>query len=306
MNLFQLHHQDMKEIREIPFEKEKDIQHLCEKNLKQLLGLKFIASEFRVAGFRIDTLAFDGQTQSFVIIEYKNKKHSSVIDQGYAYLSIMLNNKADFILEYNENQEKLLKRNSVDWSQSRVIFISPEFTTHQKESINFRDLPMELWEIKRYENDLLQMNPIRPNGASGSINTISNQSEAIEQVSREIKVFTEEDHLVRKPDEVIDLYQQLKEEILNVGDNISVKATKLYIAFTVHKRNMVDVLLLKKGLKIWINAKRGELDDPMDLFRDVANTGHWGNGDYEIQIDDEKHIEYIVDLVKQVYEKNKV
>lgn len=31
MNLFQLHHQDMKEIREIPFEKEKDIQHLCEK-----------------------------------------------------------------------------------------------------------------------------------------------------------------------------------------------------------------------------------------------------------------------------------
>lgn len=31
-----------------------------------------------------------------------------------------------------------------------------------------------------------------------------------------------------------------------------------------------------------------------------------GNGDYEIQIDDEKHIEYIVDLVKQVYEKNKV
>ncbi|MDE1376339.1 DUF5655 domain-containing protein [Bacillus licheniformis] len=91
-----------------------------------------------------------------------------------------------------------------------------------------------------------------------------------------------------------------------MADNISVKATKLYIAFTVHKRNMVDVLLLKKGLKIWINAKRGELDDPMDLFRDVANTGHWGNGDYEIQIDDEKHIEYIVDLVKQVYEKNKV
>ncbi|MDU0414201.1 hypothetical protein [Bacillus paralicheniformis] len=78
MNLFQLHQQDMKEIREIPFEKEKDIQHLCEKNLKQLLGLKFIASEFRVAGFRIDTLAFDDQTQSFVIIEYKNKNISNI------------------------------------------------------------------------------------------------------------------------------------------------------------------------------------------------------------------------------------
>ncbi|MFO6498188.1 DUF5655 domain-containing protein [Bacillus sp. z60-11] len=306
MYLFQLHHQDLKEIREKPFKKEKDIQQLCEKNLKQLLGLKFIASEFRVAGFRIDTLAFDDQTQSFVIIEYKNKKHSSVIDQGYAYLSIMLNNKADFILEYNENQGRHLKRNSIDWSQSRIIFISPEFTTHQKESINFRDLPMELWEIKRYENDLIQMNPIRPNRTSGSINTISNQSEAIEQVSREIKVFTEEDHLIRKPDEVIDLYHQFKEDILNVGDNISVKATKLYIAFTVNKRNMVDVLLLKRGLKIWINTKKGELDDPAGLMRDVSETGHWGNGDYEVQISDEEHVEYIIGLIKQVYEKNKV
>ncbi|QHZ48344.1 DUF5655 domain-containing protein [Bacillus sp. NSP9.1] len=304
MYLFQLHHQDLKEIREKPFKKEKDIQQLCEKNLKQLLGLKFIASEFRVAGF--DTLAFDDQTQSFVIIEYKNKKHSSVIDQGYAYLSIMLNNKADFILEYNENQGRHLKRNSIDWLQSRIIFISPEFTTHQKESINFRDLLMELWEIKRYENDLIQMNPIRPNRTSGSINTISNQSEAIEQVSREIKVFTEEDHLIRKPDEVIDLYHQFKEDILNVGDNISVKATKLYIAFTVNKRNMVDVLLLKRGLKIWINTKKGELDDPAGLMRDVSETGHWGNGDYEVQISDEEHVEYIIGLIKQVYEKNKV
>ncbi|WFA05994.1 DUF5655 domain-containing protein [Bacillus sp. HSf4] len=304
MYLFQLNHQDLKEIREKPFKKEKDIQQLCEKNLKQLLGLKFIASEFRVAGF--DTLAFDDQTQSFVIIEYKNKKHSSVIDQGYAYLSIMLNNKADFILEYNENQGRHLKRNSIDWLQSRIIFISPEFTTHQKESINFRDLPMELWEIKRYENDLIQMNPIRPNRTSGSINTISNQSEAIEQESREIKVFTEEDHLIRKPDEVIDLYHQFKEDILNVGDNISVKATKLYIAFTVNKRNMVEVLLLKRCLKIWINTKKGELDDPAGLMRDVSETGHWGNGDYEVQISDEEHVEYIIGLIKQVYEKNKV
>ncbi|WPP37512.1 hypothetical protein [Bacillus sonorensis] len=73
MYLFQLHHQDLKEIREKPFRKEKDIPDLCEKNLKQLLGIRLIASEFRVAGFRIDTLAFDDQTQSFVIIEYKKR-----------------------------------------------------------------------------------------------------------------------------------------------------------------------------------------------------------------------------------------
>ena len=37
----------------------------------------------------------------------KNSKSSSVIDQGYSYLSTMLNNKSDFILEYIENADKL-------------------------------------------------------------------------------------------------------------------------------------------------------------------------------------------------------
>jgi predicted transport protein len=37
----------------------------------------------------------------------------------------------------------------------------------------------------------------------------------------------------------------------------------------------------------------------------VENIGHWGNGDYEIQITEEENIEYIMTLVKQSYEKNK-
>jgi hypothetical protein len=75
--------------------------------------------------FRIDTLAFDPEAKSFVIIEYKRDKTFSVIDQGYAYLLLMLNNKADFILECNESQHQSLKRTDVDWSQSKVIFVSP-------------------------------------------------------------------------------------------------------------------------------------------------------------------------------------
>ncbi|MFZ1875504.1 MAG: hypothetical protein WAU25_00560, partial [Nitrososphaeraceae archaeon] len=66
-----------------------------------------------------------------------------VIDQGYAYLALLLNNKADFILLYNETGEKKTL-NEVDWSQSRVIFISPSFTTYQRKAIEFRDLPIEL------------------------------------------------------------------------------------------------------------------------------------------------------------------
>ena len=40
----------------------------------------------------------------------------------------MLNNKSDFILEYIESMNKSLKKENIDWSQSRVIFVSKSFT----------------------------------------------------------------------------------------------------------------------------------------------------------------------------------
>ncbi|KAF1677293.1 DUF5655 domain-containing protein [Bacillus sp. SKDU12] len=292
-------------VREKPFKKEKEIQDLCEANLQQMLGLKFVKSEFRISRFRIDTLAFDEETKSFVIIEYKNSKNFSVVDQGYAYLAAMLNHKADFILEYNENDERPLKRDDVDWSQSKVMFIAPVFTVYQKQSIHFKDLPIELWEMKRYENDLIHLNQMKAEGVSESIKTISRQSETIQEVSKEIKVFSEEDHLAEKTFDIIELYQQLKEFILNLGEHISIKPTKMYIAFTANKRNFADISLLKSGLKVWVNMKKGELHDPEERMRDVSETGHWGNGDYEIFIKDDEHIEYIMGLIKQSYEINK-
>jgi hypothetical protein len=49
-------------------------------------------------------------------------------------------------------KEQFLKKDNVDWSQSRVIFISPQFTTYQRKAIEFKDLPIELWEVKKYSN----------------------------------------------------------------------------------------------------------------------------------------------------------
>ena len=110
MALFNIDNKDkLDQIKELPFKLEKEIQTLTEQNLTAIFGLNFVRSEFSLGNFRIDTLAFDKDASSFVIIEYKRDKNFSVIDQGYAYLSLMLNNKADFILEYNENNKNTLK-----------------------------------------------------------------------------------------------------------------------------------------------------------------------------------------------------
>lgn len=304
MALFKIENNERLEgIKEQPFKLEKDIQSLTEKNLKSIFGLDFVKSEFSLNNFRIDTLAFDKDEGTFVIIEYKRDKNFSVIDQGYAYLSLMLNNKADFILEYNENSKETLKRNDVDWSQARVIFISPSFTTYQKEAINFKDLPIELWEIKRYDNQTVNYNQIKTSGAQESVKTISRQDEAIEKVTKEIKVYTEDEHLEKGTEETKELYETFKSAILNL-DELEVKPKKKYIAF-VSGSNVVDVHIQKNALKMWLNLQQGDLDDPKEIARDVSSVGHWGNGDYEIVMRTDEEMEYILSLIKQSLKKNK-
>lgn len=304
MALFKIENNDnLEQIKELPFKLEKEIQDLTEKNIKTIFGLEFVRSEFALNNFRIDTLAFDKDSASFVIIEYKRDKNFSVIDQGYAYLSLMLNNKADFILEYNENNKDTLKRDDIDWSQSRVLFISPSFTTYQKEAINFKDLPIELWEIKRYNNKTVNYNQIQTSGAQESVKTISRQDENIEKVTREIKVYTEQEHLEKATEETKELYARVKSGILNL-DNLEVKPKKFYVAF-VASSNVVDIHVQKNGLKLWLNLQQGQLDDPKGITRDVSSVGHWGNGDYEIQIRTDEDIEYIMSLIKQSLKKNK-
>lgn len=304
MALFNINNQNKLElIKELPFKLEKDIQNLTEQNMKSIFGLEFVRSEFSLNNFRIDTLAFDREASSFVIIEYKRDKNFSVIDQGYAYLSLMLNNKADFILEFNENCKEALKRNDIDWSQSRVIFISPNFTTYQKEAINFKDLPIELWEVKRYNNKTISYNKIQTSGSQESIKTISRQDEAIEKVTKEIRVFTEQEHLEKASEGIKELYEKLKNAILNL-DSLEVKPKKLYIAF-VASFNVVDVHIQRNQIKMWLNLQKGELDDPKGICRDVSQTGHWGNGDYEIAIQTDEDLEYILSLIKQAIKKNR-
>ena len=126
MRIFSTQGSKLIEITEEQFPLERDIQRLTESNLQEIFELDFVKSEFELQGLRIDTLALDRESKGFVIIEYKRDRNFSFKDQGMAYLNLMLNNKADFILEYNESpcsSPPSLKREDVDWSQSRVIFI---------------------------------------------------------------------------------------------------------------------------------------------------------------------------------------
>lgn len=299
MQIFNLSKSNLLHLKEISFKLERDIQNIFETNLNVLTGLKFIKSEFTIKNNRIDTLAFDEESKSFVIIEYKRNQNYSVIDQGVSYLNLMLEYKADFIVEYNETQSKNLKRTDVDWSQTRIIFVSPSFTEFQKQSSNFKDLSIELFEIKQFENDLIVVNPIKKSKSAPSIKQVQqNEGSDISKIAREIKVYTEDEHLEGKNDDIIELYESYKESILKLSTDIEIEPKKMYIAFKKGK-NVVDIRIQQKNLIFWINMKKGTLDDPKNLVIDCSSKGHYGNGDYELSISDTNNLEYIMSLIKQ-------
>lgn len=287
------------EIKEKPFKLEREIQRMFEANLPQIMSLEMVKSEFTIKDRRIDTLAFDPQSKAFVIIEYKRERNSSVIDQGFTYLSLMLQNQADFILEYNETLSKNLKRDDVDWSQTKVVFVSQGFTSNQREAVNFKDLSIELWEVKRYENDIVSITPIRKSHASASIKTVMQNNQAFKEVTDKIEEYSEERLLKGKSDDVVELYESYKNAILNLDTDIEVKPQKWYITFKKANTHICSIETQKNGIKITINMPKGHLDDSKQLTRDVSSIGHLGNGDYAIKVTDTKYLEYIMSLIKQ-------
>lgn len=286
-------------LKETPFKKERELQNIFEANLSLIMGLMLVKSEFTIKNKRIDTLAFDQESKAFVIIEYKRDRNSSVVDQGFTYLSLMLQNKADFILEFNEQNPKAqLSRNDVDWSQSRVVFVSSDFTDNQIEATNFKDIAIELYEVKRYGEHLL-IAPIKKSKAAESVKPITQKNKDYKSIADEIKVYTEENLLSNKSDEILTLYKKYRASIINLTDDIEVKPLKWYVTFKKNNRNITSIEIQQNCLKLFINVKLGSLDDPKDITRDVSKIGHYSTGDYELKVTDDKNLEYIMSLVKQ-------
>lgn len=290
-----------KELKQNDFKYEKDLQTYFENNLKKILNYIFIETEFSVGNFRIDTLAFDEETKSFKIIEYKNVKNNSLVDQGYTYLKLLLERKADFVLKYNEKTNKSLRISDIDWSQSRIIFVSPIYTAYQLNATDFKNIPVDLIKVTRYKEDIVDIEFIKKtsNIKVEEMNLISKQ----EEVNNEIKVYTEEDHLNNVSREIKELYENLKNKILEL-DDIDLDIKKVYIAFK-GKTNICDVEIFKNKLKVVLNVKKGNLSDPLKITEDIATKGHWGNGDYRVEIFNEEDIDNVIPLIKQSLRINK-
>lgn len=122
-----------------------------------------------------------------------------------------------------------------------------------------------------------------------------------EAMAEEISEYSEEKFVNSNPN-VKELYYELKNHILSLG-NITVEPKKLYIAFK-HNKNVCDLVLQKNKIIVFINVKKGQLNDQENESIDISEKGHWGNGDYSITIRTRNDISYAMFLISQSYEYN--
>ena len=300
MAIFKIKKDKLEKVKEKGIIMEKDIQRLTELNLSEVFKLEYVSSQFYLKNLRIDTLCFDLENKAFIIIEYKKDRSFSVIDQGFAYLSAMLNHKADFVLELNEKLNKNFAKKDIDWEQSRIIFISPEFTNYQHNAINFKDLPIYLYEVRLYDNGLIEFDPIKPYKTTESIGKLSNDK-IIQSVSKEVKVYTVEDLIKPNWTATKTLLEEFEKQIYKLDVETKVKYTKFYIAYmSKHGRNYVEVVPQQQGLKVFYRFPFNYIKSDLQL-EDCSKIGHWTNGNSRTSITDTAQIPEAVKLSRDSF-----
>jgi|SRR3989344_384583 len=302
MGLFQISGDKLAEVPENDFGKEKELQKLVETNLKELFGLTFISSELVVEGYRIDTLAYDPETQSFVILEYKRDTNFSVIDQGMHYFRIAQNRKADLALKFNLSQKKNSSVEDFDWSQVKVLFIAKSFTSYQISAAGFKDLPIELWEIRRYSKEILEVNQLE---TGTKVDMPESKQKISADLTKEVKTYTAEDHFTFRRAPMLDLYEIFRDKLLSIDSRIKEAPTKYYIGFGINRRIFCAIRPYVDKLALDLNrVKPEDLDDPLKKvhYRD-RSMEFYNKHISETDIRSEKDISYVISLARQVFEK---
>ena len=96
------------------------------------------------------------------------------------------------------------------------------------------------------------------------------------------------------------LFESLDKRIMNLSPAVKKEYKKLYVAYKLDT-NFVDIVFQKQRLRISINMKFSEINDPNGICKDITGLGRWGNGDVELFMEHQDELDQIMEIVKQSY-----
>ncbi|MCH7646983.1 MAG: hypothetical protein IIA83_00030 [Thaumarchaeota archaeon] len=312
MRIFQLRNNVLVEIGEEKsngkyFGLEKTIQTLVENNLDAIFsGLEFIETEFQIDDLRPDTIAFDTEKSSFVIIEYKNVENNSLIDQGVSYYQLLQDRKENFVLLYNKKKNKTFDVSDINWDETRVIFISPKYTKYQKRASSFQGLPIKLYEIKKYHENIITLSPIE--------DSTEKQKDPSKLKTRiTLSEYDEDDYLNGKyhgqypTENTKRLWYQLKKLIEDTFEDTEFRQKKIYAGYYLRDdgSSICTLEAFKNKIILCYSTSNRNLLESSEFVKDVSNIGHHGIGNFQSNIESEEDILQVIPIITKVYQSKK-
>jgi len=185
---------------------------------------------------------------------------------------------------------------------SRVVFIADSFTRYQRNAIGFKDLPIELWEVKLFENDLVSYSQLKLPIAQGSIKTLT-KDKTIQKVSKEL-IYPLSHHLGRiKSLKIRELFGKFSEEVQNLG-KAEESSRKHSVGYWKDNIKFLEVFLFQNHLMLRIRIRGYKLDDPKRLAEELhIKDEYWKKIYKKIYLQSPDQIPDIMYLIKQAYEK---
>ncbi|MGE4441693.1 MAG: DUF5655 domain-containing protein [Desulfomicrobium sp.] len=292
MPIFRTENGKLKKLSAISVAKEKELQSLVEDNLGELLGMHFLATEYTTTfGGRIDTLAVD-YTGAPVIIEYKKNKNDNIINQGLSYLRWLQAQKVEFfemLLIKNLGQE-ISKIINVDWKNPRVVCIAESYSKFDIDTVEVIPMRIELFKYRYYEGGVFSLEPL----------AVSEQKykSCVEVAIEKTTVGTTIDNLLNKgSDPIKSVFENLRSKILELDENVTEKATSLYVAYRVTK-NFVEIYIRKNQLNIHLRPI--EYDDPEGKVDKIPEGYNW-TLNRRVYLKSEVELDYVISLIEQSY-----
>lgn len=99
-----------------------------------------------------------------------------------------------------------------------------------------------------------------------------------------------------------ELFESLRREVLALDPCVTEEFLKLYVAYKA-ETNFVDVVPQSKRLRLSLNIRYVEIDDPRGMCKDVTLLGRWSNGDVEVGFSSLDELPYVMGLIRQAREK---
>jgi predicted transport protein len=97
------------------------------------------------------------------------------------------------------------------------------------------------------------------------------------------------------------LFEAFRKAVCALDPCVSEEFLKLYVAYKA-ETNFVDVVPQAKRLRLALNMRFSEVNDPKGICKDVTDIGRWGNGDVELMLSHPDELPYVLGLVRQSLE----